>query len=220
LTAAQRAALRPLARDWAQIDNQHKQRWLRLAERFPRMSARRQERVQSRMSEWARLTPQQREQARLRYQEAKRLAPKDRQARWKAYQAMSPEQRRRLAARARRAGMPTSNHRPYPLVRGGGPERGNPPVDVQPVRVKSNLVPSTAPAVPPTPVAPGVVQARPGATTSLMSERPVPPAHQQTGLPKIAATPGFVDQATLLPQRGAQGAATLPIVPSTSTGRR
>jgi hypothetical protein len=31
--------------------------------------------------------------------------------------------------------------------------------------------------------------------------------HQQVGLPKVAATPGFVDAETLLPQRGAQGAA-------------
>jgi hypothetical protein len=31
--------------------------------------------------------------------------------------------------------------------------------------------------------------------------------HQQAGLPKVAAMPGFVDSATLLPTRGAQGAA-------------
>jgi hypothetical protein len=29
-------------------------------------------------------------------------------------------------------------------------------------------------------------------------------------MPKIAAQPGFVDKSTLLPQRGAQGAATRP----------
>ena len=45
-------------------------------------------------------------------------------------------------------------------------------------------------------------------TASVITKRPVPPAHQQTGLPKIAATPEFVDKATLLPQRGPQGAAT------------
>ena len=63
-------------------------------------------------------------------------------------------------------------------------------------------------AAAPKPVAPTVVQAQPGATTTLISKRPAPPAHQQTGLPKIAATPGFVDKSTLLPQRGPQGAAT------------
>ena len=56
--------------------------------------------------------------------------------------------------------------------------------------------------------APTVVQAQPGATTTLISKRPRRPSHQQPGLPKIAATPGFVDKSTLLPQRGPQGAAT------------
>jgi hypothetical protein len=40
-----------------------------------------------------------------------------------------------------------------------------------------------------------------------MTARAAPPAHHQTGMPKIAATPGFVDPATLLPKRGPQGAA-------------
>jgi hypothetical protein len=53
-----------------------------------------------------------------------------------------------------------------------------------------------------------VVQAQPGATTTLISKRPTPPAHQQAGIPKIAATPEFVDKRTLLPQRGPQAAAT------------
>jgi hypothetical protein len=55
-----------------------------------------------------------------------------------------------------------------------------------------------------------MVQAAPGATTTLISKRPAPPSHQQPGLPKIAATPNFVDKQTLLPQRGAQGAAVVP----------
>ena len=54
------------------------------------------------------------------------------------------------------------------------------------------------------------MQAKPGATTTPLSARPSPPLHQQAGLPKVAATPGFVDSKTLLPQRGAQGAATEP----------
>ena len=54
---------------------------------------------------------------------------------------------------------------------------------------------------------PTAQQAKPGATTTAMTSRPQPPAHQQPGLPKIAATPGFVDPSTLLPRRGPQGAA-------------
>jgi hypothetical protein len=55
-----------------------------------------------------------------------------------------------------------------------------------------------------------VIQAAPGATTTLVTRRPTPPAHQQAGLPKIAATPEFVNKSTLLPQRGPQGAAVRP----------
>jgi hypothetical protein len=52
-----------------------------------------------------------------------------------------------------------------------------------------------------------VVRRGVGASTNLVSKPATPPLHQQAGLPKVAATPGFVDSATLLPQRGAQGAA-------------
>ena len=60
----------------------------------------------------------------------------------------------------------------------------------------------------------GAVQAQPGATTTSMAKRAAPPAHQQTGLPKIAASPGFVDKTTLLPKRGPQGAAIRSIAAS------
>ena len=68
-------------------------------------------------------------------------------------------------------------------------------------------MPNPAESASPRAVAPTVVQGQPGATTTLMSKRPNPPSHQQPGLPKIAASPGFVDKATLLPQRGPQSAA-------------
>ena len=56
-----------------------------------------------------------------------------------------------------------------------------------------------------------MIQAGPGATTTMVSKLPTPPPHQQIGLPKIAASPGFVDRATLLPQRGPQGAAAVSV---------
>jgi hypothetical protein len=72
---------------------------------------------------------------------------------------------------------------------------------------KRNIVANPSlPAAPVKPVAPTVVQAAPGATTTLVTRQPAPPSHQQAGMPKIAATPGFVDRNTLLPQRGAQSA--------------
>jgi hypothetical protein len=150
------------------------------------------ERVQARMTEWARLSPQQRGQARLAFEQAKQVAPKDRQAQWEAYQALAPEQKRQLQARALPPSAPAASK----------PQRADRP------QAKSNIVPNPAYASPPKPVAPTVVQAQPGATTSLISRRAMPPAHQQAGLPKIAATSEFVDKATLLPQRGPQAAAT------------
>ena len=74
--------------------------------------------------------------------------------------------------------------------------------------MKTNIVPNPAYAAPPMPVNSMALQAQPGATTTSIAKRPTPPAHQQTGLPKIAASPGFVDKSTLLPKRGPQGAAT------------
>lgn len=190
LKPAQQLALKPLERDWSGIDRPRKQKWLELSARFPAMSADEQSRVQARMAEWAKLTPQERGRARLNYQEAKQLPAKDRQARWESYQALSPEQKRQLAARAAPASAPAvSAAREAP-------------------QAKSNLVPNPSFAAPPKQVEPTVTRAGPGATTTLMSKRPSPPAHQQTGQPKIAATPEFVNKQTLQPQRGPQAAAT------------
>jgi hypothetical protein len=208
LTPAQRAALKPLAVDWAGIDAARKQKWLEIANRYPKMPPQEQERLSARMAEWARMSPGERGQARLNFQSARDLSPQERQARWEAYQSLPPEQRSKLAARAapgsstlRKDGKAGAVRRPAP-----------PPADT--VQPKSNIVPNPSYAATPRPVAPTVVQAAPGATTSLISKRPAPPTHQQPGLPKIAATPGFVDKQTLLPQRGAQGAAVVPAEPA------
>lgn len=211
LTAAQRQALHPLQDDWSEIDADHKQKWLEVGARFPSMTEDERRRVQVRMAEWARLSPIERGRARLNFQQAKQVPAEDRQARWESYQSLSPDQKRELAARAA-ASVPSRKaasvvaKRPE-LNLGGAP------------RPKSNIVPNPAFAAPPRPVAPTVVRAQPGATTSLISKAPAPPAHQQTGLPKIATTPQLVDRATLLPQRGPQAAgvqsapAASPVLP-------
>jgi Protein of unknown function (DUF3106) len=196
LKPAQQTTLKPLEREWPVISSPHKQKWLELSGRFPTMSAAEQARVQERMAEWARLTPLERSQARLNFQEAKQLSMQDRQERWNAYQALSPEQKQQLAARAVPAPASTSEAARKATSASARND------------TKSNIVPNPALSAPPKPIAPSVVQARPGATTTLITKRPVPPSHQQTGLPKIAATPEFVNKATLLPQRGPQGAAT------------
>ncbi len=197
LSGAQKTALAPLANDWSRIDANRKQKWLEVAARFPAMPADERARVQARMAEWARLSPAERAGARLQFQEVRRLPAEERQAKWQAYQALSPEERQALAKRARPAQKAASSPDSGKL-RIAGKE----PAPL----VKRNLV---APAQP-TPtrvVAPTVVQAKPGATTTSMAKRAAPPLHHQTGLPKIAATPAFVNPDTLLPRRGPQGAA-------------
>jgi hypothetical protein len=198
LTAAQKASLKPLERDWSGIDSDRKHKWMQIAERMPAMPADERGRIQARMTEWAAMSPQQRGQVRLNFQEAKQVAPAaDRRAQWEAYQALPAEQKRQLAARA----VP-----PAPAA-ASRPTNGS-KADRAAAQAKSNIVPNPAFAASPKAVGPTVVQARPGATTTLISKVPAPPKHQQTGLPKIAATPEFVDKNTLLPQRGPQGAAT------------
>lgn len=215
LSADQRTALRPLEKEWPGISADAKQKWLQIAGQFAAMPLDERARIQTRMSEWSRLSPTQRGQVRMQFQEATRAAPQNRQAQWEAYQALSAEQKRQLASRAAAAPASTGS-------RTAGPAQRADPV-VKPAKdaalTKSNIVPNPNFAPPPRSVAPTVVQAQPGATTNLISKRTAPPAHQQTGMPKIAASPGFVDSSTLLPRRGPQGAATGPVAASSPTPR-
>ena len=213
LSMPQRAALKPLERDWSTIDEPHKQKWLEIAARYPTLPPAEQQRVSARMAEWVKLSPAQRGQARLNFQEVRQLTKEERQARWQAYQALTPEQRSKLAARA--APVPAANG-----ARSNEAARKVAPASRDTVQAKSNLVPNTSYAAPPRAVGPTVVQAQPGATTSLISKRPAPPSHQQPGLPKIAASPGFVDKSTLLPQRGAQGAAAAATLAPPTTSKQ
>lgn len=200
LSAQQQAALGPLARDWASIDSQRKTKWLEVASRFPKMPADEQQRVQARMAEWARLSPAERTNARMNFQETKQLSREEKQARWEAYQALPAEERQALAAR----------HHPAAADKPKAAASAAAPITV--AQPKQNLVPSAKAASGPLvkPVAPTVVQAKPGATTTLMTQEPMPPAHQQPGQPKIAARPSQVDRSTLLPRTGPQAAASVP----------
>lgn len=195
LSPAQRSVLTPLERDWATISPARQQKWAELANRFPAMPEDERGRVQQRIAEWSRLTPQERASARLNFQEARQISPEERRQQWDAYRALPSAERRALAESAARQ-RPTSS----------GPR----PADSGP---KSSIV--RAPPTPPAqPVGPLVVRRGSGATTNLVSRPAAPPMHQQAGLPKVAATPGFVDSATLLPKRGAQGAAAqAPVAP-------
>lgn len=199
LTVSQQQGLAPLQRDWSSLDSERKQKWLEVARRLPTLPVDERARIQTRMAEWARMTPAERANARLQFQETRQLSPDERQARWQAYQSLPDEERRQLAQRAKpEAGKGVAAAAP-PAARAGGQlaDGGN-------VKRSASTPPSAAAAGTTTD---NRVQVKPGATTTTISTRAAPPAHHQQGLPKIAATPGFVDPATLLPQRGPQGAA-------------
>lgn len=97
LTPAQRQALKPLAATWSSLHAQQKQKWIALSRSYARMSPAEQALLHSRMVEWAALTPAQRSQARLNFAVAKKLPAQDKSQKWEAYQALSPEEKQKLA---------------------------------------------------------------------------------------------------------------------------
>jgi len=196
LTPAQREALAPLEREWSGIDAPRKQKWLQIAERYPTLAPEERTRITERMNEWARLTPAERGELRLRYQEAQQVPAPARSAKWEEYQNLPPDAKQQLADRAA-APAKADSTKAVPGSREG-------------TQAKANVVPNPALAQRPQPVAPTVVQAAPGATTRFITRPATPPEHQQSGMPKIAATPEFVNRSTLLPKRGPQAAAVAP----------
>jgi hypothetical protein len=200
LTPAQQSALAPLKKDWQTIDGPRKQKWLEIAARLPTMPVEEQQRIQERMTEWARMTPEERGRTRMQFQEARQISPQERQARWDAYMALPADERRALANSAKTVPKASNATVRTPA---GEPTPAGATKSVQ----KNNIVtaPSTA-AVAKT-VAPTVVQAKPGASTTLISKTASPPPHAQIGQPKIIAGQDQVNRSTLLPQPGPHGTA-------------
>ena len=195
LTAAQRSVLAPLERDWHGIEPSRKSKWLELAARYPSLSTEEQGRVQLRMAEWARLTPAERGRARLAFQETKQLSREEKQARWEAYKSLPESERSALAARGHKA-----------AANAGAPAR--------PVQGSGGTAASAAAPAPAAqalkPVAPTLVQAKPGATTMPMNKSLSRPASAPVGQPHIAVQAKDVDRATLLPRSGPQAASSAP----------
>jgi hypothetical protein len=196
LSPAHRKVLAPLAADWNGLDARSKERWIDVAGRYPKMTPDAQQRANQRMGEWAHMTVAQRTQARMNFQETRGLSKEEREARWKAYQALPEEKKRQLAAEraAARAG-------PAPVAQG----RRHVPPPLDSVQPKNNVVGAAAArsAAGSAPAAPQ----HPGVTTTLMTRRASPPAHQHDGAPKIAAGPNAVDRTTLLPKHTTVAAA-------------
>jgi hypothetical protein len=106
LSPVEREILKPLAPTWNTLSRNHKRKWLQMTKSYPSLSPEEQVKMQGRMREWVALSPQQRTQARLNFARTKELSkeltPEEKQAKWQAYQALSDEEKRKLAAKAPR----------------------------------------------------------------------------------------------------------------------
>jgi hypothetical protein len=98
LKPQQKKALAPLAPHWSQISVAQKNKWLAMSNNFDNLSSKEQATLHERMADWAALSPQQRAQARLIFNETKTLAAEEKKTQWEAYQALSPEEKKKLAA--------------------------------------------------------------------------------------------------------------------------
>lgn len=100
LTRRQQEALEPLSDLWDQLTEAHKRKWIALSRNYRSLSDDEKEKLHSRMTEWVTLTVQERIQARLNFGQTKQLAPENKKAQWEAYQALSDEERQKLASQA------------------------------------------------------------------------------------------------------------------------
>jgi len=201
LSAGERQALQPLQGQWGSIDNQRKQKWRDVARRYAGLPTVQRERLHERMVEWATMSPTQRNAARINFEELRKVPATERQTRWEAYQSLPAEERQALVTQA--------SNRPLAASAVPSPAAARKTLATANGQPKSNIVASPQTAKPQS-VAPGTVQAGVGASTRPISKPPTPPRHQQSGMPKIAGTPEFVQDETLLPQRGPQGAGAMP----------
>ena len=150
LTQSQKKALAPLAPHWAQISLAQRNKWLVMSNNFDNLSPREQATLHHRMADWAALSPQQRAQARLSFNETKTLGSDQKKSQWEAYQALSQDDRKKLAAQqtTKIQGAATASQAPSPQkvipLRGKSPpsESANKSVPII-VIDKKTLLPTT-----------------------------------------------------------------------------
>ena len=104
LSPMQQQTLKPLAASWNTLSEAHKRKWLEISKNYPSLAPADQATMHSRMNEWVALSPQQRAEARLNFAKtkelSKQLTPDEKKAKWQTYQALSPEEKQKLAANA------------------------------------------------------------------------------------------------------------------------
>lgn len=189
LTPKQQALLAPLERDWSEISDTQRSKWLSATPTLAAMSGEEIKRVHDRIRDWTFLSGSERLNARISFQISRQLTAEQRQARWEAYQALPVEERKALAdkAMARRQALAEA------------PARASTPPAAQP---KSRVAPASPRLTSPALVTSTLVQAKPGATTVLIT-RELAQARGQAINPVRLSDPKLLDPNTLLPLKKA-----------------
>ena len=170
LSPVEREILKPLASTWNTLSQTHKRKWLQMTKSYPALSTEEQVKMQGRMKAWVALSPQQRAQARLNFAKTKELSKEltaeEKQAKWQAYQALSDEEKRKLAAKAppkpagaAPAAKPVAAQKLATVPSRADKPKGKPATKIAvtpPPAGQPDLLSTTAPAA-----APGVVPAKP-----------------------------------------------------------
>lgn len=89
LKPAQQEALAPLKEHWAELDTTRRQKWVKVANGYPKLKPEEQSRLQERMRDWVRLSTEERRAAREKYLALKKLPPAKREEvklQWQQYQ--------------------------------------------------------------------------------------------------------------------------------------
>jgi hypothetical protein len=193
LSPSQQQALEPLSAHWDTLNEPQKRKWIALSANFPKMSGEEQAKLHSRMTEWVSLSPQQRTIARLNYGATRKLSPDDKKAKWEAYQALSPEEKKKLAAKAAKPPATAAALKPVPQEKLATvpkprhePAAKAPRIAAAPNQVDHNtLLPQRTPA--PAGVAPAAAPTTvPAAGTGVQPQpthQPTPPSPPQAGTP-------------------------------------
>ncbi|TYZ55900.1 hypothetical protein C2I33_05150 [Ralstonia solanacearum] len=97
----QQRILAPLAPEWNGMPELARKKWLQIAQAYQKYTPAQQQRLQTRMADWAKLTPEQRHRARENYQTSKSLPVQKKSEAWQNYQQLPEEQKKALAAAAK-----------------------------------------------------------------------------------------------------------------------
>ena len=156
LTPLQQQALAPLASSWnTTISEAQKRKWLAISKNYNTLPPEGQATLNSRMNEWVALSPQQRAQARLNFGKTKELSrqltPEEKKAKWEDYQALSPEEKQKLAAKGspRPTGAATAIKPVSPQKLATVPSQFNKPGASEEPRITFSPAPASTPQVPP-----------------------------------------------------------------------